>query len=279
MSTGYDKFFNSAKKNAARNGAQKPMPNSVQFKKTPTPVQSKQNKKAKRKFPVIQFAIFGICAIGFFAAVEDYDRFEEYLSKIEIGVGMAQAEATADAPLVAKADIPKDGEAPTAEQAAASSQAAATAAAAAKVEDSDYLFKLAERKKELDAREEELNKKSAEISKQKEEIDQKLKELEQYRAKISSLLQERITADSGKIDTLVQVYSNMKPSQAAKIFETMDEDLVIEILGRMKKKSAADIMNLVKAEKAQVFAERYAGYRLPSSKKTETNETETKPNP
>jgi flagellar motility protein MotE (MotC chaperone) len=56
----------------------------------------------------------------------------------------------------------------------------------------------------------------------------------------------------------------MKPQQAAKVFETLDEDLVIEILGRMKKKNAADILNLVKPEKAQILAERYAGYRAPA---------------
>ena len=76
------------------------------------------------------------------------------------------------------------------------------------------------------------------------------------------MLQDRVSSDAAKVDTLVQVYSNMKPSQAAKVFETMDEDLVIEILSKMKKKNAADILNLVKSDKAQVLAEKYAGYRL-----------------
>ncbi|MNL86247.1 hypothetical protein D3C87_2148790 [compost metagenome] len=53
----------------------------------------------------------------------------------------------------------------------------------------------------------------------------------------------------------------MKAPQAAKIFETMDEDLGVEILGRMKKKNAADIMNLLKPEKAQIFTEKFAGYK------------------
>ena len=68
-------------------------------------------------------------------------------------------------------------------------------------------------------------------------------------------------ADDKKVETLVQVYSNMKPQQAAKVFETMDEDLAVEIMGRMKKKNAAEIMNLIKPEKAQIFSEKYAGYK------------------
>jgi flagellar motility protein MotE (MotC chaperone) len=63
------------------------------------------------------------------------------------------------------------------------------------------------------------------------------------------------------------MYSNMKAPQAAKVFETMDEDLAVEILGRMKKKNAADIMNLLKPEKAQILSEMFAGYkrRTPAS--------------
>ena len=128
-------------------------------------------------------------------------------------------------------------------------------------------------------REEELNKKAAEIAKQKLEIEDKLKHLEESREKIAGMLKERITTDSQKVDNLVQVYSNMKPNQAAKVFETMDEDLVIEILGRMKKKNAADILNLVKVEKAQKFSERYAGYRVPASANETTEPTETQQKP
>ena len=53
----------------------------------------------------------------------------------------------------------------------------------------------------------------------------------------------------------------MKPQQAAKVFETMDEDLAVEIIGRMKRKPAAEILNLLKAEKAQVISEKYTGYK------------------
>ena len=134
-----------------------------------------------------------------------------------------------------------------------------------KPDDADYLFKLAERKKVLDQREEDLNKMAAEIEKQKLEIEEKVKKIEETRSKISSVLEEKIKTDDAKIDTLVQMYSNMKPQQVAKVFETLDEDLVIDILSRMKKKVAGDILNLIKPEKAQIFAERFAGYRTPAN--------------
>lgn len=132
--------------------------------------------------------------------------------------------------------------------------------------DLSHLQKLVQRKKQLDDREAELARVEDEINKQKIEIEKRMKELEEMRARISSILEERVKIDEQKADSLMQMYSNMKPPQAAKVFETMDEELAVEILGRMKKKNAAEILNLLKPEKAQVISEKYAGYRrVPAS--------------
>jgi flagellar motility protein MotE (MotC chaperone) len=289
MKSGYDQFFIKAKKNATQ-GSDYSMdesgsePVTRKYSKYAQAVldQREKNKKNKKKFPIVSIFSFAACILVVLAMIEKFDDIESYISKIEIGLGTAQAET-----------VPAEAKAVDAKPLAAITdvKAEATSAEVTKLdENSDYLFKLAERKKELDTREEDLNKKTLEIAKQKTEIETKLKELENYREKISTMLKERITTDSGKVDNLVQVYTNMKPSQAAKIFETMDEDLVIEILSRMKKKSAADILNIVKADKAQIFSERYAGYRAPAQAKVEpsvdnkvndikTNETEMKPKP
>lgn len=244
MKTGYDQFFKKAKQTAA---AQTRTQNLKSMKQKST--------KAKRKFPVSQLALFMLLGVMGFIALENIDDVEAALKKIDITMGTAYAqdkvspsqlkEATADAKLLAaqSTESVKDK----------------------KPDDADYLFKLAERKKALDLREEDLNKMAAEIEKQKIEIEEKVKKIEETRSKISSVLEEKIKTDDAKIDTLVQMYSNMKPQQVAKVFETLDEDLVIDILSRMKKKVAGDILNLVKPEKAQIFAERFTGYRTPAN--------------
>jgi flagellar motility protein MotE (MotC chaperone) len=211
---------------------------------------SSRKEKSKKKFPIISFVTFGVCLVGLFFIIEKFENIENFLNKIELGLGSDVAIASEQAPAL-KSDEVKEATNPK---------------AIVKNEDeADYLLKLSDRKKQLDLREEDLNKQASEVSKQKAEIEEKLNQLELSREKISNLLKERISVDSQKIDTLVQVYSNMKASQAAKIFETMDEDLVIDILGKMKKKNAADILNLVKTDKAQVLSEKYAGYRVPAS--------------
>lgn len=272
MKSGYDQFFIKAKENSSK---QDGTSQSSQYAHLITKKRQEKSKN-KKSFPLMPLFSFAACILIVFLLIEKFDDIETYISKIEIGLGTAQAETSSES-----SASNKETEAKTAE---GKNEIPTNSVTESKEDNADYLFKLAERKKELDLREEELNKKSEEVNKQKAEIEAKLKQLEESRDKISGLLKERITADSQKVDNLVQVYSNMKPNQAAKIFETMDEDLVIEILGRMKKKTAADILNLVKVEKAQKFSERYAGYRTPASVNTAdegndntTSETKQKP--
>lgn len=258
MSQSYDQFFKSARKNASNQSVGQKI-DMNQFRKS-----MKKQQRLKKSFPVKSFSLFVLFAASLFLAIENYDTIESYFHKIEIGLSSAEAQ-------IPSAPVNEKEKSSTEE-----TKKSEAAEAKKSTDETDFLFKLSERKKELDQREEYLNKKADEVTKQKEEIEAKLSQLEDYRNRISTLLKDRISSDSGKIETLVQVYSNMKPAQAAKVFETMDEDLVIEILGRMKKKNAADILNLVKIEKAQVLAEKYAGYRGPATTSSEPEKKDGK---
>ena len=135
--------------------------------------------------------------------------------------------------------------------------------------DLSFLNKLSERKAELDLREKELEDVEKELQKQKKALDKKISELKKIRSEISRILKDRIEIDDEKISKLVEFYSNMKPQQAAQVFAEINEDLAVEVLGRMKKKNAAAIMNLLKADKAQVLSEKFAGYRRPAANEEE----------
>ena len=247
MKTGYDKHFKKVKQSASAPAFNVRLPKG-------NPAAAPVKKAKKSSFPIKPLMSFILLAAGGLLFLENAEGIENYLKKIEISMGTAQAEEKKPEvkPAVVTPVVNADSKALSVE--------------GKKLEDAEYMFKLAERKKQLDQRENDLNKLAEQIEKQKVEITEKLTKLEATRVQISKALEEKIKADDGKVETLVQMYTNMKPVQAAKIFETLDEDLVIEILGRMKKKSAADILNLIKAEKAQIFAERYTGYRTPAGK-------------
>lgn len=261
MKTGYDQFFKKAKETSPKTVKEilRDYPKNQNIKKL------KKSTTAKAKFPILSLLGFLVIGLVVFFAIDQSDKVENFLKKIEISVGVALAEESSagsnkkEEPTSTKTEGKESGQSD--KKSAASDENKKNVNAEVKPDEADYLFKLSERNKQLDQREEELKKLESEIAKQKEDLDSKLKKLEETRQKISTALEEKIKADDSKVETLVQMYSNMKAQQAAKVFETLDEELVIEILGRMKKKSAADILNLIKPEKAQIFAERYVGYR------------------
>lgn len=274
MKSGYDQFFKNARKVADQNAG-------VKFTKNPASPRlhldlasedieqqirrrmKMQAPKKRKKKTSVPWKMIGVSFLGLMVAVwgfQNHEEVERIVKRVEITMtGEAAAES-------APAKPAPEAKATTTKEDSAEGAVETKSSAAMSAEELDHLTKLNDRKKELDAREEELNRQDAELQAQKVELDKRLKELEDMRGKISSMLEDRVKADDQKIDTLVQMYSNMKAPQAAKVFETMDEDLVVEILGRMKKKNAADIMNLLKPEKAQIISEKYAGYkRTPAS--------------
>jgi flagellar motility protein MotE (MotC chaperone) len=273
MKSGYDQFFKDARRAADDGGGSPVRPRrstgprlnlDLPAEDIDRQIRSRMSmpaikrKKKKSQFPVklVSFSLVG--ALFAFWGVENHIEVENFLKRVEVTMtGEALAEdvkSSKEASPGAKQDIAKESDVKNADKAGEKNSHPAN-------EDVSYLSKLTDRKKDLDAREEELNRQETELQAQKNELDNRIKELEGMRVKISSMLEERVKADDQKVETLVQVYSNMKPPQAAKVFETMDEDLVVEILGRMKKKNAADIMNLLKPEKAQIISEKYAGYK------------------
>lgn len=251
MKTGYDQFFKQARNAADSNsGVANSSRNSQlnknshlseeQLRKKFGMLPTKQNKR-KSSWKIISISIVGI-AIAIWG-LENYEKIDLFISKIEVGL-YSEASAKETSPDVKKTE---DSKTPAAEP--------------VEMIQEEHLVKLNERKKELDLKEEELKRIESELNEQKLALETKMKELEDMRRNISSVLEEQVKVDEQKIDNLVQMYTNMKAPQAAKIFETMDENLAVEILVKMKKKNAAEIMNLLKPEKAQVFSEKYAGFK------------------
>lgn len=276
MKSGYQQFFKQAKQVAKQSAASgspvRPQaPSSpktqLQFRIKPNSqemavqlrerLKKKNTKKPAKKIPwkFVGVSVVGV-VVAFFGLNHSSD-VDKYLKKVEFSLmGVASAEEKAPAKDMAQVKEEKAGEVKSDKKDEAN---------VSKKEYSDeeinHFAKMNERKRELDAREEELNRMETELAAQKVDLEKRMNELDSTRRQISSILDDKVKADDKKVDALVQVYTNMKPQQAAKIFETMDEDLAIEILGRMKRKPAAEVLNLLKAEKAQTLSEKYAGYK------------------
>lgn len=256
MKNGYDQFFK-----AARNAKQqKPQASSPSFKLSEEKLRSKLNvKRARRKadVPIVSLT-FAMAAVGLSAwLMMNPEHLEGLLDKVEINfMGLASAE---------KAEKPSQPQASKAEKSAVG-EPGTTEAKSAKPEsyseeEISHFAKLNDRKKELDQREKELNELEEELHKQRVEVEGRIQKLEEIRAQIASVLKERVATDEEKVNKLVEFYSNMKPKQAADILMTINEELAVEVLGKMKKKNAAEVMNLLPAAKAQTLSEKFAGYK------------------
>lgn len=128
-------------------------------------------------------------------------------------------------------------------------------------QDTSYLSKLNERSQSLDQREKELNELEEELQRQKVQVDQRIQELEEIRRQIASTLKEQVEVDQQRVAKLVELYSNMKPKQAADIIASLTDDLAISVLASMKKKNAASIMDLLPADRARLLSEKLTGYK------------------
>ena len=259
MSHSYKDFFQAAK--SAKSQKQK----TTRVKRsTPKAQKSKkpQVSRARKKSPfppIVPSLMYIVCFISVGWGYLNIDEVLGFINRIEVSPiqGLVAAETKEE-----KNSLDKKGDKANA---ASSTKAEGTKKSAEKEkfddEDVKHFSKLNQRKKELDQRESELNELEKELHEQRKEIEARIRKLEEIRQQIGQVLREKVEVDEERVKKLVDFYSNMKPQNAAKIIATLNEDLAVEILGRMKKKSAADILNLLKPGKAQVLTEKFAGYK------------------
>ncbi len=84
-----------------------------------------------------------------------------------------------------------------------------------------------------------------------QELRQKYQELSQLRAEIENLLEQQSNEESARISSLVKIYEGMKPKDAARIFDTLDIDILISVLGEMSERKLSPILANMNSERAR----------------------------
>lgn len=109
---------------------------------------------------------------------------------------------------------------------------------------------LEEEKKVLVLKEKELKTLQVEADKKLELLDEKLAELQRVQLKIEELLAKKDAEELKKTKELSLIYAKMSPDRAALAMATLDEQLAADLLGSMKVKSAAKILDRMDKVKA-----------------------------
>lgn len=115
-----------------------------------------------------------------------------------------------------------------------SADPAADDSAPSSVAEVDVLTSLSKRRAELDAREQDLAMRANLIAAAEARVDGKIAQLKQLQTSVQALLGQRDDAEQKQIATLVKTYSSMKPKDAARIFNTLDGDVLLEVADQMK---------------------------------------------
>jgi len=115
----------------------------------------------------------------------------------------------------------------------------------------DLLQKLAERRVEIEARSRELQNREAMLAAAESRIDRKIEEFRALQATIESLVKTYDEQQNAKLQSLVKIYENMKPKDAARIFEELEMDVLLKVAERMKERSLAPIMAKMNPQRAR----------------------------
>lgn len=110
---------------------------------------------------------------------------------------------------------------------------------------------LSARRQDIEGREKEVAMREALLKAAEQEIDQKYKELNTLKEEIKNLLKQQSAEEEKRIASLVKIYEGMKAKDAARIFDTLDMDVLIQVLGRMSERKSAPIIAAMSAERAR----------------------------
>jgi flagellar motility protein MotE (MotC chaperone) len=115
----------------------------------------------------------------------------------------------------------------------------------------NVLGAMTKRSRELDAREKSLNTQANMIAAAESRVDAKITQLKQLQAQIAALLVQRDDAQKAQIAALVKTYSTMKPVDAARIFNTLPDDVLVPVAEQMKSDVLALVLSKMNSDTAQ----------------------------
>ncbi len=113
------------------------------------------------------------------------------------------------------------------------------------------LERLQERRQELDTRARELDIRESLMQAAEKRMEGQLAEIKETEARIAVATQQKDDAQAARFKGLVAMYENMKPRDAAKIFDRLEIGVLIEVASKIEPRKMADIMAQMSPDTAQ----------------------------
>lgn len=209
-----------------------------------------------RLLPLIAIAVGGVLAV----------RVVGSLDILPQAIAFAQETDAAVVTEAANAASASEAAPPAAEDAASEAAAAVCAtsvddlARQAGMSPSELriLQSLGKRRTELDTREKELDTREQLVAAAEAKLEGRIKQMGAMKGQLEGLLKGATEVADADTLRMIKVYETMKPKDAARVFETMKDDVRLPIAARMKERALAAILSNMTPGAARELTEKLA---------------------
>jgi flagellar motility protein MotE (MotC chaperone) len=121
------------------------------------------------------------------------------------------------------------------------------------------LERLQGRRQELETRNRELEMRENLIKAAEQRLEAKLSELKAMEARVNNAVGSRDKVEAQRFKGIVQMYENMKPKEAARIFDRLDMKILVEVSTQMSARKMSEILAQMSPEAAERLTVELAG--------------------
>lgn len=120
------------------------------------------------------------------------------------------------------------------------------------------LQSLSKRRKEIEQMEKEVRMKESLLEATDLRLEEKINEIKNLEKVVRDLLTTYDKEEEAKVKSLVKIYENMKPKEAARIFNELDMSILLMVVDKMAERRAAPILAKMSPLKAKNLTEELA---------------------
>jgi flagellar motility protein MotE (MotC chaperone) len=113
------------------------------------------------------------------------------------------------------------------------------------------LERLGDRRQELDTRSRDLEMRESLLKAAEMRVEAKVAELKDVESRINTAMGNRDKAEADRFKSIVSMYENMKPKDAARIFDRLDLKVLIDVSTQMKPAKMSEILAQMSSEGAE----------------------------
>jgi flagellar motility protein MotE (MotC chaperone) len=113
------------------------------------------------------------------------------------------------------------------------------------------LERLQSRRQELDARAREIDIRESLLKSAEKRIEGRVEEMKGIQARITTATEQKNEAEAARFKGIVTMYENMKPKDAAKVFDRLEMSVLFEIASKIAPRKMSDILGQMSPQAAE----------------------------